>query len=138
MKLNKTAFPEINGLRKTKHRQVVYEVLMSHRDHPTASELFERTKKAHSDIALATVYNCLETLVEFGAIRQVNFDREPSRYCPNLEEHGHFHDANSGTIHDVTFKKSIQLEDFLNLPEGCQISDLEITIRGTIPQKQSK
>ncbi|MFD2159296.1 Fur family transcriptional regulator [Rubritalea tangerina] len=124
----------IPGLRMTKQRKEVYRVLMENRDHPTAAEVYERVKKSTPGISLATVYNCLETLVEHHAVRQVNFERESSRYCPNLSEHGHFHDEATGTILDVQFKKGVQLSDFLDLPEGAQINNLDITLRGTLPQ----
>jgi Fur family peroxide stress response transcriptional regulator len=124
----------IPGLRMTKQRKEVYRVLMENRDHPTAAEVYERVKKTTPGISLATVYNCLETLVEHHAVRQVNFERESSRYCPNLKEHGHFHDESTGAILDVQFKKGVQLSDFLDLPEGCQINNLDITLRGTLPQ----
>jgi len=67
--------------------------------------------------------------VQHGIIRQVNFERESSRYCPNLSEHGHFHDATTGVIHDVDFKPGISLADVLNLPPGAVIEDVEITLR---------
>ena len=130
-------YPEIDGLRMTKHRKTVYDVLMTYRDHPTASDVFERARKQNPDIALATVYNSLDALVEYGAVRQVNFERESSRYCPNLSEHGHFHDASTGTIHDITFKNESQLSDFLNLPEGAVITDFDITIRGLLNPSQN-
>ncbi|MFK7911184.1 MAG: Fur family transcriptional regulator [Akkermansiaceae bacterium] len=122
----------IDGLRMTRQRSEVYNVLMSHRDHPTAGEVFERAKRNMPTISLATVYNCLEALVQHGAVRQVNFERESSRYCPNLTEHGHFHDEKSGEIIDVPLKKGAMLSDLLELPEGAQIDNLEITLRGTI------
>ena len=124
--------PSIDGLRMTRQRQEVYNVLMSHRDHPTAGEVFDRAKQNMPTISLATVYNCLEALVQHGAVRQVNFERESSRYCPNLTEHGHFHDEESGTIIDVPLKKGAKLSDLLELPEGAQIDNLEITLRGKI------
>jgi len=121
----------------TKHRKEVYAVLRETKDHPTASAIYDRIKVNSPDIALATVYNCLDALVEHGAAKQVNFDREPSRYCSNLDEHGHFHDNETGTIHDITFKPGVDLSHFLNLPAGCTVSDLEITLRGTISKKTS-
>ena len=36
--------PQLKGLRMTRQRREVYDVLMSHRDHPTASEVYERAK----------------------------------------------------------------------------------------------
>lgn len=127
--------PKLNGLRMTRQRSEVYNVLMGHRDHPSASEVFDRAKMNMPGISLATVYNCLEALVEHGAVKQVNFERESSRYCPNLTEHGHFHDAVSGTIIDVPLKQGAKLSDLLDLPEGAQIANLEITLRGSIPKK---
>ena len=118
----------------TRQRCEVYKVLMGHRDHPSASEVFDRAKLNMPGISLATVYNCLEALVEHGAVKQVNFERESSRYCPNLTEHGHFHDEVSGTIIDVPLKEGANLSDLLDLPEGAHIANLEITLRGSIPQ----
>jgi Fe2+ or Zn2+ uptake regulation protein len=121
---------EINGLRMTRQRQAVYRILMGQRCHPTANDVFMRAKELLPNVSLATVYNCLEALVQHHIIRQVNFDREPSRYCPNLDDHGHFHDESTGTIHDVKFKPGINLTDILDLPPNTVIKDIEITLRG--------
>jgi Fe2+ or Zn2+ uptake regulation protein len=123
---------EIGGLRMTRQRREVYRILMQDRDHPTAHDVFMRVKDQLPTISLATVYNCLEALVQHGIVRQVNFDREPSRYCPNLDEHGHFHDESTGVIHDVRFKPGVSLVDLLDLPPGALIKDVEITLRGQV------
>lgn len=123
---------EINALRMTRQRKEVYRFLMGERIHPTANEVFMSIKKTLPNVSLATVYNCLEALVQHKIIRKVNFDREPSRYCPNLDEHGHFHDENTGTIHDIKFKPGINLTDLLELPPNTVIKDIEITLRGQL------
>ena len=123
---------EISGLGMTRQRQEIYRILIEQRDHPTANEVFMRAKDHLPNISLATVYNCLEALVQHGIIRQVNFERESSRYCPNLREHGHFHDAATGVIHDVDFKPGIDLTDLLQLPAGAVVEDIEITLRGKL------
>ena len=128
---------EIFGLRMTKQRWEVYRLLMEQRDHPTANEVFIRIKDRLPSISLATVYNCLEALVQHGIVRQVNFDRDASRFCPNLAEHGHFHDKKSGSIHDIAFKPGIDLADVLNLPPGTVITDIEITLRGELPAQSA-
>ncbi|TAE91352.1 MAG: transcriptional repressor [Verrucomicrobia bacterium] len=126
-------FPqEINGLRMTRQRKEVYRCLMEHRVHPTAQDVFLEVKDKLPQISLATVYNCLEALTQHGIIRQVHFDRESCRYCPNLLDHGHFHDQATGKIHDVTFKPGVKLEDVLDLPPGTVVSNIELTLRGTI------
>jgi Fe2+ or Zn2+ uptake regulation protein len=123
---------EIAGLRMTRQRQEIYRILIEQRDHPTANEVFMRAKDRLPNLSLATVYNCLEALVQHGIIRQVNFERESSRYCPNLSEHGHFHDAVTGVIHDIDFKPGVSLADVLELPAGAVVQDVEITLRGQI------
>lgn len=127
---------EIAGLRMTRQRQEIYRILIEQRDHPTANEVFMRAKDRLPNLSLATVYNCLEALVQHGIIRQVNFERESSRYCPNLREHGHFHDAATGVIHDIDFKPGFSLADVLQLPTGAVVQDVEITLRGNISNNQ--
>jgi Fur family peroxide stress response transcriptional regulator len=123
---------EIAGLRMTRQRQGIYRVLLEHRDHPTANDVYMRLKDKLPNLSLATVYTCLDALVKHGIIRQVNFDRGPSRFCPNLAEHGHFHDVNTGVIHDVAFRPGVQLADLFDLPPGAVVSTVEFTLRGQV------
>lgn len=113
-------------LRLTPQRRHVYDVLMDRRDHPSATEIFIRVKKAAPSISLATVYNCLETLVACGLVRQVHVDREPTRYCANLREHGHFVCNQCGKVHDVDWPAPPQS----SLPPGYLIYSQEMTLRG--------
>jgi len=114
----------------TKQRREVLAIILGKRDHPTANDVFARAQSRMPSISLATVYNCLEALVSHGLVRQVNFERESSRYCPNLSDHCHFQDEKSGKIHDVIFKEGVSLEDLLELPPGTEISHLEISLKG--------
>lgn len=126
---------EVAGLRMTKQRREVYGVLLSERDHPTANCIFRRVQDQMPSISLATVYNCLEALVGHGLVKQVNFDREPSRFCPNLSEHVHFQDEVTGEVRDITFREGVSIGDLLELPEGVEVTDLELTIRGRLPSQ---
>lgn len=127
------SFPaEINGLRMTRQRREVYKSLMDNRIHPTAQDIFMKVKDRLPQISLATVYNCLEALTQHGIIRQVHFDRESCRYCPNLQEHGHFYDQSTNLVYDLTFKPGINLADLVEIPPGATIQQIELTLRGTI------
>ncbi|MGE9266613.1 MAG: Fur family transcriptional regulator [Verrucomicrobiales bacterium] len=128
---------ELAGLRMTRQRREVYSLLLQEKDHPTANEIFLRAQERVPGISLATVYNVLEALTAHNLVKQVNFEREPSRYCSNPVEHGHFHDTETGTIHDITFKKGLNPADFLELPAGAEISSLELTLRGKLHSKTS-
>ena len=117
--------------RLTKQRREVYEVLKEQLDHPTATEVFIRAKERVPGISLATVYNCLETLTHSGLVKQVNLDRGPSRYCPNLKEHGHFHCESCGHVTDVELRDTPGAA--LALPRGSVVSRMDISLRGLCP-----
>jgi len=119
-----------SGLRSTPQREVVFKVILEKRDHPTADEIYVRVKSQMPTISLATVYNCLETLVQCGLVRQVNLERAPTRYCPNLHEHAHFHDDTTGQVHDIDLPADTlkQLRELL--PAGFDANSVELTFRG--------
>lgn len=121
---------EASGLRSTRQREQIFGVLMARRDHPTADEIYARAKTDMPTISLATVYNCLETLVECGLVRQVNFDREPTRFCPNLSEHAHFHCKATGQVYDIHLPPELLMQLKGILPDGFQAETLEINFRG--------
>ena len=121
-----------SGLRSTPHREVVYEVILAKRDHPTAEEVFDRVKTQVPTISLATVYNCLVALVQCGLIKQVNFVREPTRYCPNLHQHAHFHDATTGEIHDVDIPTDVMTRLRSLLPPDYTAVSVDLSFRGTV------
>ena len=122
-----------SGLRSTPQRRHVFDVLLAQRDHPTADEVYARAKNDMASISLATVYNCLETLVGCGLIRQVNLEREPSRFCPNLSEHAHFHCKKSGRIYDIDISQDIMESMVSLLPNGYKAEVIELHYLGTGP-----
>lgn len=119
-----------SGLRATPQREVVYNVLLKKRDHPTADEVYARVRTELSGISLATVYNCLETLVQCNLVRAVNFERGPTRYCPNLRPHAHFHDEQTGKTHDIDLPPELLDQVKSILPNGYDPSSVEIIFRG--------
>jgi len=120
-----------SGLRSTPQREFIYGVLMKKRDHPTADEVYARVRAELPSISLATVYNCLETLVQCGLIRVVNFERGPTRYCPNLSPHAHFHDEQSGSIHDIDLPADLLEKVAAILPPGFDAKSVDVTFRGS-------
>jgi Fur family peroxide stress response transcriptional regulator len=122
---------KFDGLRMTKQRRVVYDVVTQLAEiHPTASDVFAVAKERMAAISLATVYNCLETLTQAGAVIQVNIDREASRYCPNLQPHAHFFCDQCGSVSDVHPQSGVKFADTWVLPEGAAIREAHVTMRG--------
>lgn len=124
-----------SGLRNTPQREIIYQVLATKRDHPTADEVFARVKVDMPTISLATVYNCLETLVQCNLVRQVNFERGPTRYCPNLHPHAHFHDETTGSTYDIDLPVGMLEQLKAQLPAGYHAAAVEVTFRGSAAGK---
>jgi len=125
---------KLGGLRMTKQRQVVYDVVQELAvAHPTAAEVHERAKRLMPSISLATVYNCLETLTEAGAITQVNQHREASRFCPNLEPHAHYFCSECQRVFDVDLREKADASQPWNLPDGSRIHEMNVTMSGACP-----
>ena len=123
-----------SGLRATRQRELVYELLLEQRDHPTADEVFARAKRVMPSISLATVYNCLETLAACNLVKQVNLARQPTRFCPNQHEHAHFHDEQTGQVYDVDLDPKTVAKLRAMLPDGFDVSSIDVTFRGRGPE----
>ena len=119
------------GLRSTRQRDHIFAVLLEKRDHPTVDEVYERAKSTMPHISLATVYNCLEALVNCGLVRQVNLERESSRYCPNLQEHAHFHCKKTSRVYDIPLPEST-IESLKSVvPKEFDLEAIEIHFKGS-------
>lgn len=69
------------GLKVTRQRRMVLEVIASHpEEHLTAEEIFSYVKVGCPDIGLATVYRTIQLLNEMHLIDRVNFDDGFVRY----------------------------------------------------------
>ncbi len=118
------------GLKPTRQREHVFSVLLKKRDHPTVEEVWQRSREGFEGISLATVYNCLESFVRCGVVRQVNYEREPTRYCPNLTPHAHFKDESTGRVYDIDLPEPV-LETLRKLlPREFQPEAIEISFHG--------
>ena len=122
----------------TDQRRAVYDVLMGERDHPTAVEVFTRVRTKVSNISLATVYNCLDTLTACGLVKTVTHEREPARYCPNLEEHAHFFCESCGAISDIPLRARKQPQDVWDFPSDFSVTHSDVSFSGTCPKCADK
>ena len=126
-----------SGLRLTPQRQRVHEVLLEKQDHPTADQVFFRAKSDRRDISMATVYNCLDALVQCGLVRAVTLDRGATRYCPNMQDHSHFYCDACGSVYDIL--QTISPEDAdIKLPRGFRLKLIETNLHGLCPDCAAK
>ncbi|GAB5559870.1 MAG: Fur family transcriptional regulator [Synoicihabitans sp.] len=122
-----------HGVRPTSQRETVYESLLQKRDHPTADEVFARVREKAPSISLATVYNCLDVLVQNKLVRAVNFERAPTQYCANLAPHAHFHDEAGRTL-DINMPSEMFAQLRTLLPDDFDVKEIEVNFHGRAPK----
>ena len=75
------------GLKVTHQRIVVYQVLLTSKNHPTADQIYDSIKESYPSISLATVYKTLDTLAENQLINKVSTPQGTMRYDARIENH---------------------------------------------------
>lgn len=120
-----------HGLRSTRQREQVYAMIFDNKNHPTADDIYALARKELPGLSLATVYNCLETLVECNLIKEIEVGRPPVRYEPNCGEHAHFYCKASGSVFDIDLDDSTLNAIKKILPKGFQAESVHLRFQGT-------
>jgi Fur family transcriptional regulator, ferric uptake regulator len=96
-----------HGLRVTSKRRAVAEIALRSTDYPDLDQLRSRIAAVNPRISLATVYNNLRLLIEFGLIERHKFRRSPARYGPTHQvRRGHLIDVQSWQSHRVSVERN--------------------------------
>jgi Fur family peroxide stress response transcriptional regulator len=75
------------GYKITPQRLAICKLVLSSKNHPTADQIYEKVKKTHPAISLATVYFTLDLLGGLGLLQELGFSDRSSRYDPNTSPH---------------------------------------------------
>ena len=87
----------------TKYEKEIFAIVNTSREHLTVEQIFQRLKKSHPQVVLATVYNNLNKLLEEGLIHKVSIEGMPDRY-DTIQKHDHLVCKHCGKLIDVTFE----------------------------------
>ncbi|HSN72363.1 MAG TPA: Fur family transcriptional regulator [Steroidobacteraceae bacterium] len=119
---------EAHGVRLTRQRLQVAEVLLRSPCHLTAEQIIESLRRDGEPVSKATVYNTLKVLVDQGLVRQIHLDPDRSVYDSTRATHHHFHDVESGELLDIR-PEDIEFSRFPELPAGMEAAGVEVVIR---------
>jgi Fur family ferric uptake transcriptional regulator len=87
------------GLRITRPRRLVLEVLREAGGHPDAAEIFARAVRRDRRISLATVYRTVKALEDAGALQRHAFAGGPARFEEtDAPHHDHLIDLDTGEV----------------------------------------
>jgi len=94
------------GVRITRQRRVILQVLSEATDHPDAMELYQRAVAVDDSVSLTTVYRTLKLLEEKGEIHRHAFEGGPSRFeHADSAHHDHLIDLDSGKVIEFSSDK---------------------------------
>ena len=127
------------GLKVTPQRIAIFEAIEKLQNHPTAENVIDYIKINYPNIAVGTVYNVLDTLVENQLINKVKTENGIMRYDAVLANHHHLYCAETERIEDYEDEELNQLifEHFKNKKiKNFTIEDIKLQITGKFDSSQ--
>ncbi|MCO5161422.1 MAG: transcriptional repressor [Mesorhizobium sp.] len=100
------------GVRITRPRRAILQILSQAADHPDAMELFRRALAIDPTISLSTVYRTMKLLEDKGEIQRHAFAGGPARFEQAAgEHHDHLIDIDTGDVIEFHSERIEQLQD---------------------------
>jgi Fur family peroxide stress response transcriptional regulator len=98
------------GLKLTRQRLEIIDIIASENSHPTASAILARARKKAPSISLSTVYYTLDVMKRAGLIKELEFVDRDSRYEGDVSDHLNLVCNSCGKIADFQASKPVPLE----------------------------
>ena len=127
------------GMKVTPQRMAVLESLIELKNHPTADNIIDYVRKNHPNIAVGTVYNILDTFVEYELVYKVKTERDIMRYDAVEEKHHHLYCIESDRIEDYYDEELSDLIENYFARKGIRdfkIEDVKLQIIGRFLDKK--
>lgn len=120
-----------SGIRITRPRKVIVDILSQSDDHPDALEIFHRASRIDSSISLSTVYRTMKLLQEMGAIHRHAFEGGPSRFeQAGGEHHDHLIDLDTGDVIEFKSDRIERLQEEIARELGYDIEHHRLELYG--------
>lgn len=124
------------GVRITRPRRIILEIIAGTEDHPDAYEIFRRASAIDASISLSTVYRTMNLLEEHGAIQRHAFAGGPSRFEHVGEEHhDHLIDVETGDVIEFRSDRIEKLQDEIARELGYDILHHRLELYGRKKRK---
>ena len=118
------------GIRITRPRRIILDILSSTEDHPDAMEIFQRASAIDSGISLSTVYRTMKLLEGMGAIQRHAFEGGRARFEQAAGHHDHLIDIDTGDVIEFHSKRIEELQDEIARSLGYDIVHHRLELYG--------
>jgi len=128
MERDETARLRDRGIKPSAQRVAIAEYVLHTDEHPSADEVWSRVKERLPMVSRATVYNTLNLFVAEGLLRQFVLTEGRVVFDPNVHDHHHFIDEETGAIYDVPWD-ALEVSDVARL-RGFDVREYQVVLRG--------
>jgi len=118
------------GLTFTHQRQVIYQAVMSAKDHPTPEAVYEKVRRRIPSISLGAVYKNINTFIVAGLLKEVSLHHGTLRVDANLGAHHHLVRNVCGSIVDLDEHDVEPARVRTKLPSGFRVERQNVEIVG--------
>jgi Fur family ferric uptake transcriptional regulator len=119
------------GVRITRPRRVILDILAEAEGHPDAMEIFQRANAVDKSISLSTVYRTMKLLETMGAIHRHAFEGGPARFeQASGSHHDHLIDLDTGDVIEFHSKRIEELQDEIARSLGYEIVHHRLELYG--------
>jgi Fur family iron response transcriptional regulator len=116
------------GLRPTRQRTALAQLLFNCDRHVTAEDLHSEAVGNGCRISLATVYNTLHQFRQAGLLRELAVDGSRTYFDTNTSNHNHFYIEAEHQIFDIA-NNLIHVEGLPEPPPGYDIAHVDVVVR---------
>ena len=125
------------GYKATPQRIAICRIALYSRDHPTAQSVYDKVKKVHPTVSLATVYKTLQVLRDLDLIQELNFPKGQARFDPYIKPHVNLICQQCGSIEDLDDPIAREITEKVSVAAKFKPNGQRIDVYG-ICQKCSK
>jgi Fur family transcriptional regulator, ferric uptake regulator len=119
------------GLRSTRPRRVILEILHQAEGHPDAHAIHAHQAARREGISLATVYRTVKALEDSGAVQRHAFEGGPARFeQASAEHHDHLIDIETGEVIEFSSQRIEALQEEIATRLGYEIVHHRLELYG--------
>jgi Fur family ferric uptake transcriptional regulator len=120
------------GLKLTRQRQLILEVLESSRGHLDAETIYARAKERDPRIGIATVYRTLALLKQLGLAEEHNLGEDHGHFEAADRDHPHFHFTctKCGKVVEFESPQILRASRALCEQKGLLVKDIHLHFSG--------
>lgn len=117
-------------MRNSNQRNLVYDIVITSCDHPTAEVIYQRAREKMPKISLGTVYRNLNELVELKKIIRITVPGDSDHFDKTLHTHAHLFCKGCQNLIDIMNQDVSKLINDIEISNGIKVISGDITFHG--------